>query len=160
VYLYVNRCREKPAQMGLSRSDVNSECRSGAFSWAVCRDSHIDHYRNRNLSLRSASDLLPHLRVALGAVLLHTSNQCSLPSHFPALKEMQHGQDLCCSTDQAARKKVWSLPRRNLCRGLVIGHERELGYFSIAELEEVRGPMDLKIERDLYFEPKPVSQCT
>jgi hypothetical protein len=37
--------------------------------------------------------------------------------------------------------------------GLVIGHEIELGYFSLKELEEVRGPLGLPIERDRYFEP-------
>lgn len=50
-------------------------------------------------------------------------------------------------------------PEQRLCFGLVIGHERELGYFSLEELEEVRGPMGLPIERDLYFKPRPVSQC-
>ena len=38
--------------------------------------------------------------------------------------------------------------------GYVIGLEREWGYFSLIELESVRGPLGLPIERDLYFEPK------
>jgi len=42
--------------------------------------------------------------------------------------------------------------------GLVIGLEIELGYFSLAELEEVRGPMGLPIERDLHFEPKTLRE--
>jgi len=50
-------------------------------------------------------------------------------------------------------------PEENMCSGLVSGHERELGYFSLQELETIRGPMGLPIERDLHFEPKPVSQC-
>ena len=37
--------------------------------------------------------------------------------------------------------------------GLVDGLEKELGYFSLSELESVRGPLGLKIERDLYFKP-------
>jgi len=37
--------------------------------------------------------------------------------------------------------------------GLVDGFCKELGYFSLSELESVRGPYGLKIERDLYFEP-------
>lgn len=37
--------------------------------------------------------------------------------------------------------------------GLVIGFEMELGYFSLAELEQVRSPMGVKVERDLYFKP-------
>ena len=42
--------------------------------------------------------------------------------------------------------------------GLVEGHERELGYFSLAELESVRGPMGLAIERDLHWQPKTLDE--
>jgi hypothetical protein len=42
--------------------------------------------------------------------------------------------------------------------GLVIGLETELGYFSLKEISEVTGPGGLKIERDLYFTPKPLSE--
>lgn len=38
--------------------------------------------------------------------------------------------------------------------GLVIGHEIELGYFSLSELEAVRGNLNLPVERDRHFEPK------
>lgn len=38
--------------------------------------------------------------------------------------------------------------------GLVSGLEVELGYFALSELEEIRGPLGLPIERDLYFESK------
>ena len=51
-------------------------------------------------------------------------------------------------------------PTERLCFGLVIGHERELGYFSLDELLAVRGPLGLRIERDLYWEPRPTSQCS
>ncbi|GAB4161682.1 MAG: hypothetical protein Tsb009_38920 [Planctomycetaceae bacterium] len=50
-------------------------------------------------------------------------------------------------------------PQEHLCFGFVIGMEREFGYFSLAELEEVRGPLGLQIERDLAFTPRPVSEC-
>jgi len=42
---------------------------------------------------------------------------------------------------------------RRICFGLVVGFEIEFGYFSIDELERVKGPLGLHIERDLYFEP-------
>ncbi len=42
--------------------------------------------------------------------------------------------------------------------GLVDGHERELGYFSLAELQKVRGPMGLPIERDLHWKPKTLKE--
>ena len=42
--------------------------------------------------------------------------------------------------------------------GLVDGHERELGYFSLSELQKVRGPMGLPIERDLHWKPKTLKE--
>lgn len=50
-------------------------------------------------------------------------------------------------------------PEQRLAFGLVIGHERELGYFSFTELEVLRGPMGLPVERDLHFGPTAVSAC-
>jgi hypothetical protein len=42
--------------------------------------------------------------------------------------------------------------------GYVEGFEGEWGYFVLSELERARGPLGLKIERDLHFPPKPFSQ--
>ncbi len=42
--------------------------------------------------------------------------------------------------------------------GLVDGFEQEFGSFSLAELETLRGPMGLRVERDLHFKPAPVSK--
>ncbi len=42
--------------------------------------------------------------------------------------------------------------------GAVSGAEFELGYFSLSELEALRGPFGLAVERDLYFKPTPLSQ--
>ena len=49
-------------------------------------------------------------------------------------------------------------PEQRLCFGMVHGLDHELGYFSLDELESVRGPLGLPIERDLFFEPRPRSQ--
>jgi hypothetical protein len=38
--------------------------------------------------------------------------------------------------------------------GLVDGFKKELGYFSLTELQSVKLPFGLTIERDLYFTPK------
>ena len=43
--------------------------------------------------------------------------------------------------------------------GLAHIFESELGYFSLTELQSVRGPLGLGIERDLYFQPKPLSKA-
>jgi exonuclease III len=42
--------------------------------------------------------------------------------------------------------------------GLVDGFEKELGYFNLSELEQARGPLNLPIERDLYWTPKTLKQ--
>lgn len=42
--------------------------------------------------------------------------------------------------------------------GLVDGHEKELGYFSLNELSAVHGRFGLGIERDRHFPPTPLSK--
>ncbi len=42
--------------------------------------------------------------------------------------------------------------------GLVDGLEKELGYFRLDELESVKGPLGLSIERDIYFEPMRIKE--
>ena len=41
--------------------------------------------------------------------------------------------------------------------GYVCGLENELGYFSLEELESVKGQLGLHVERDLSFEAKKLS---
>ena len=42
--------------------------------------------------------------------------------------------------------------------GLVDGLEKELGYVSLRELESVKGPMGLPIERDKFWRPKTLKE--
>jgi len=42
--------------------------------------------------------------------------------------------------------------------GLVDGQFRELGYVALSDLESVRGPMGLPVERDLWWEPKTLEE--
>jgi hypothetical protein len=42
--------------------------------------------------------------------------------------------------------------------GLVDGFEMEWGPWVLSELQSVRGPLGLGIERDLYFTPKPLRE--
>ena len=42
--------------------------------------------------------------------------------------------------------------------GLVDGHEKELGYFSLSELQSLRGPLGLPVERDLWWKPKTLGE--
>lgn len=48
-------------------------------------------------------------------------------------------------------------PETGECFGLVDGHEKELGYFSLPEIESIRGPYGLPVERDKFFDPAPLS---
>lgn len=45
-----------------------------------------------------------------------------------------------------------------LCFGYIQGLENELGYFNLDEIKQVRGPHGLKVERDLSFTAKPLSE--
>ena len=40
--------------------------------------------------------------------------------------------------------------------GLVDGFEKDIGYFGLDELEEIKGPFGLKVERDHSFAPTPL----
>ncbi len=42
--------------------------------------------------------------------------------------------------------------------GYVNGFELEAGYFALSELESIRGPFGMLIERDIYFKPRPWSE--
>ncbi len=42
--------------------------------------------------------------------------------------------------------------------GYVVGLESELGYFSLSEIEAVRGHLGLPVERDLGFTPTRLSE--
>lgn len=46
----------------------------------------------------------------------------------------------------------------NTCYGYVVGLERELGYFTLAELEGLHGPLGLGVERDVMFEAMRLSE--
>jgi len=48
---------------------------------------------------------------------------------------------------------------KDLLFGLTVnGEEEELGYVSLTELTALRGGLGLPVERDLYFEPQPLSK--
>lgn len=42
--------------------------------------------------------------------------------------------------------------------GLVDGLDKELGYFTLEQLENVRGKFGLPVERDRYFEPTTLGE--
>jgi len=49
-------------------------------------------------------------------------------------------------------------PERKLFWGLVDGLEKEVGYWGLDELEIIKGPFGMKIERDRHFTPTPLRE--
>jgi hypothetical protein len=41
--------------------------------------------------------------------------------------------------------------------GFVVGREPEWGYFTLSDLQSIRGPANLTIQRDPDFSPRPIS---
>ena len=54
---------------------------------------------------------------------------------------------------------AYEFDQEDIFFGFVKGDFDEYGTFSLSELESIKGPMGLTIERDLYFTPRPLSQC-
>ena len=44
-------------------------------------------------------------------------------------------------------------PETGMCWGLVDGFEKEFGYFTIDEIQKLKGPLKLPVERDWSFDP-------
>ena len=88
----------------------------------------------------------------------------SLAETVPPLRATENDPDATVHAKFFTPDSSWTWyvlefnPADRLCFGLVDGLEKEFGYFSLDELEQVRGPMGLRIERDLYFEPTPLSE--
>lgn len=86
-----------------------------------------------------------------------------LLKNFPPLYACEHVQDPMVQCKFFTPDSHWTwyaieFDGTDRFFGLVDGFERELGYFSLAELENIRGPMRLRVERDLYFKPCLVSE--
>jgi Protein of unknown function (DUF2958) len=84
---------------------------------------------------------------------------------LPALYSQKHEDDPIARVKFFTPDSSWTWycleysPEERLFFGLVHGHDRELGYFSLDEMEAARGPLGLPIERDLYWTPTPISKC-
>lgn len=82
----------------------------------------------------------------------------------PAMKEQEKAADPIAYVKFFCPWNNWTWyvteydPAEEMCFGLVQGFEEEWGYFHLQELREVTGPGGLGIERDLYFDPTPISK--
>lgn len=77
---------------------------------------------------------------------------------IPNLYETEDSKDPVCHIKLFTPDSNWtwyitefSKEDHDTCFGYVIGLESELGYFSLSEIESVRGSLGLPVERDLHF---------
>jgi hypothetical protein len=83
---------------------------------------------------------------------------------IPVLYSMEDEEDPLCQLKLFTPDANWTWyvieidDANDVCFGYVVGMEKELGYFSIRELESIRGGLNLPVERDLNFTPKPLSE--
>lgn len=82
---------------------------------------------------------------------------------LPKLYETEHLEDpiVLCKFFFPTGNWSWyaiEFDGNDIFYGYVVGFRAELGYFSLKELESVKGPFGLGIERDLYFNPQLLSE--
>lgn len=82
---------------------------------------------------------------------------------LPKLYEMERESNpkVSCKFFLPMTKWSWygiEFDGEDLFFGYVVGEYNELGYFRLSELNSVEGPYGLKVERDLYFNPQPLSE--
>lgn len=95
-----------------------------------------------------------------GENLLDKASQENLP---PLYSEEEKGLDALAQVKFFTPDSNWTwyaseFDGEDMFFGLVIGFEIELGYFSLKELKEARGPLGLPIERDLYYDPQTLRE--
>lgn len=84
----------------------------------------------------------------------------NLITAIPDLYSTEDEQDPICHVKLFTPDANWtwyitelSVDDGDTCFGYVVGLESELGYFSLREVEAVRGKLKLPVERDLSFSP-------
>ncbi|MDD2357797.1 MAG: DUF2958 domain-containing protein [Thiovulaceae bacterium] len=89
----------------------------------------------------------------------------SLLNSLPDLYETEDIKDPICHIKLFTPDANWtwyiielSKADATTCFGYVQGLESELGYFSLEELESIRGSLGVAVERDLSFKPTSLSK--
>jgi Protein of unknown function (DUF2958) len=119
-----------------------------AHGYAIVYDSRVNHIANIKRVPEHAMDLLD---AESRAVLppLYANEKLGLDALAPVKFFTPDNQWTWYATEYDGKDTFF---------GLVSGFEVEMGYFSMVELEGVRGSLGLPIERDLYFTPTPLRQ--
>lgn len=89
-------------------------------------------------------------------LLLTKANRKQLP---PLYSQEEKGEEAVAQVKFFTPDSSWTwyaseFDGEDLFFGLVDGMELEYGYFSLRELQSVRGKLGLPIERDMYWTPK------
>ena len=85
-----------------------------------------------------------------------------LAAQVPRLYTAEHASDPTVYAKYFTPDSSWTwylleFDGRDRCFGYVTGLDAELGYFTLGELHDARGHLGLRVERDLWFEPAPLS---
>ena len=93
-------------------------------------------------------------------MLLTKANQQALP---PLYSGDGHAADAVAAVKFFTPDSSWTwyateFDGQDTFFGLTDGFEKELGYFSLKELSETRGPLGLHIERDMHWTPKTLRE--
>ena len=84
----------------------------------------------------------------------------NLLNQIPDLYETERSLNPICQIKLFTPDAQWtwyiieiSKEDNSTCYGYVVGFESELGYFSLKELETIKGNLGLRVERDISFSP-------
>ena len=84
----------------------------------------------------------------------------SILENIPDLYETERSLNPICQVKIFTPDAQWtwyiieiSKEDKSTCYGYVVGFESELGYFSLKELETIKGSLGLRVERDISFSP-------
>ena len=86
-----------------------------------------------------------------------------LKDTIPKLYETEEQSDPLIYTKLFIDGWTWYITEISIddetCFGYVVSpFGEELGYFSLQEIQELKGSLGIGVERDLYFKPTPLSQ--
>jgi hypothetical protein len=120
--------------------------------------------RRHGISLNQLLDGLRAVANRLGTVWADTRITFWWQTPQLEAKVGQRGQPLGRTTRLFTPDSSWlwhivEFDGRDTFFGFVIGFEAEWGYISLAELQTVRGPLGLPIERDAFWRPKPMREA-
>ena len=89
----------------------------------------------------------------------------SIIKNIPNLYETENQEEKICYVKLFLPNSNWTWyiieidkQDKNTCYGFVDGFEKELGYFTIRELENLKGLFGLKVELDTSFKPTKLSK--